>query len=56
MTAAVVYKADLHAADRIIKAACARAVTLIRAGRDPREVLTVAGGAAELLIGGGGRG
>lgn len=52
MTAAVIYKADSQAADRLLKAACNHARDLIRNGQDARPVLAVAGAAAELLIGG----
>ena len=55
MTTAVL-KADSQAADRILKAATRRARDLIRNGQDARMALAVAGAAAELLIGGGGRG
>ena len=45
-------KADIVAADRLLKAAVRKARDLIRNGQDARPVLAVAGAAAELLIGG----
>ena len=44
-------KADKTAADRVLKAACRTAVTLIREGRDPERLLASACVAVSPLLG-----